>query len=54
MTEYLVLAENITFKNNKLSCINIYDRLSTTKDHVYGAERIRLMEQELSTLGKML
>ena len=29
MAEYLVLAENITFKNNKLSCINIYDRLST-------------------------
>lgn len=29
MAEYLVLAENITFKNNKLSCINIYDRLTT-------------------------
>ena len=29
MTEYLVLAENITFKNNKISCINIYDKLST-------------------------
>ncbi len=28
MAEYLVLAENITFKNNKLSCINIYDRIS--------------------------
>ncbi len=29
MAEYLILAENITFKNNKLSCINIYDKLST-------------------------
>lgn len=29
MAEYLVLAENITFKNNKLTCINIYDKLST-------------------------
>ena len=29
MAEYIVLAENITFKNNKLSCINVYDRLST-------------------------
>lgn len=29
MSEYLVLAENISFKNNKLTCINIYDRLST-------------------------
>lgn len=29
MAEYLVLAENVTFKNNKLTCINIYDRLST-------------------------
>lgn len=29
MAEYLVLAENIFFKNNKLSCFNIYDRLTT-------------------------
>ena len=29
MAEYLILAENITFKNNKISCINIYDKLST-------------------------
>lgn len=29
MAEYLILAENITFKNNRLTCINIYDRLST-------------------------
>ncbi|MBR1776751.1 hypothetical protein IJ750_06750 [bacterium] len=29
MSQYLVLAENITFKNNKLSCINIYDKFST-------------------------
>ena len=29
MAEYLILAENITFKNNKLSCINVYDKLST-------------------------
>ena len=29
MAEYLVLAENISFKNNRLTCINIYDRLST-------------------------
>ena len=28
MSEYLILAENITFKNNKLSCINIYDKFS--------------------------
>ena len=28
MAEYLVLAENIVFKNNRLTCINIYDRLS--------------------------
>jgi len=29
MSEYLVLAENITYKNNKLSCMNIYDTIST-------------------------
>lgn len=29
MAEYLVLAENISFKNNRLTCINIYDKLST-------------------------
>ena len=29
MAEYLVLAENVFFKNNRLSCINIYDRLTT-------------------------
>ncbi len=29
MAEYLVLAENVFFKNNKLSCFNIYDRLTT-------------------------
>lgn len=29
MSEYLVLAENVFFKNNKLSCINIYDKLTT-------------------------
>lgn len=29
MSEYLILAENVIFKNNKLSCINIYDKLST-------------------------
>ena len=29
MTQNLILAENIIFKNNKLSCINIYDRLTT-------------------------
>ena len=28
MAEYLVLAENITIKNNRLTCINIYDKLS--------------------------
>ena len=27
MTEYLLLAENITYKQNKLSCINIYDNI---------------------------
>ena len=29
MSQYLILAENITFKNNRLSCINIYDKFST-------------------------
>ena len=29
MSEYLVLAENVFFKNNKLSCFNIYDKLTT-------------------------
>ncbi len=29
MSQYLVLAENITFKNDKLTCINIYDKLTT-------------------------
>ena len=28
MSEYLILAENISFKNNKLTCINVYDSLS--------------------------
>ena len=29
MAEYLVLAENVIFKNEKLTCINIYDRFTT-------------------------
>ena len=29
MAEYLILAENVTFKNNKLTCINIYDKLTS-------------------------
>ena len=29
MSEYLILAENITFKHGKLSCINIYDKFTT-------------------------
>ena len=29
MAEYLVLAENIIFKNDKLTCINIYDKFTT-------------------------
>jgi len=29
--QYLLLAENITYKNNKLSCINIIDQLMTLK-----------------------
>ena len=29
MAEYLLLAEGVFFKNNKLTCINIYDKLST-------------------------
>ena len=29
MSEYLVLAENIFYKNNKLSCFNIYNQLTT-------------------------
>ena len=28
MAEYLLIAENITYKQHKLSCINIYDRIS--------------------------
>ncbi|MDD3593691.1 MAG: hypothetical protein PHX18_03585 [Candidatus Gastranaerophilales bacterium] len=28
MSEYLIIAENITYKNNKLSCINIFDNFS--------------------------
>ena len=28
MSEYLVLAENISFKNNRLTCINIYDKFT--------------------------
>ena len=29
MAEYLILAENVIYKNNKLTCINTYDRLTT-------------------------
>ena len=29
MAEYLILAENIIFKNDRLTCINIYDRFRT-------------------------
>lgn len=29
MSRYLILAESIIYKNNKLTCINIYDRLTT-------------------------
>lgn len=29
MAEYLFLAENVFFKNGRLSCINIYDKLTT-------------------------
>lgn len=29
--QYLLIAENITYKNNKLSCINIIDQLLTVK-----------------------
>ncbi len=29
MAEYLILGENITFKNGRLSCINILDRFTT-------------------------
>lgn len=29
MAEYLILGENITFKNGKLSCINIFDKFTT-------------------------
>ncbi len=29
MSEYLILAENVTFKNERLTCINIYDKLTT-------------------------
>lgn len=28
MSQYLILAENVIFKNGRLTCINIYDRLS--------------------------
>ena len=29
MSEYLILAENITLTNNRLSCINIYDKFTS-------------------------
>ena len=29
MSEYLILAENVVLKNNRISCINVYDKLST-------------------------
>ena len=29
MSGYLILAENVIFRNNKLTCINMYDKLST-------------------------
>ena len=29
MSEYLILAENVVFKNDRLTCINIYDRFRT-------------------------
>lgn len=29
MSEYLILAENVIFKNDRLTCINIYDRFTT-------------------------
>jgi hypothetical protein len=29
MSEYLILGENITFKNGRLTCINIYDKFTT-------------------------
>jgi hypothetical protein len=29
MAEYLILAENVVFKNGKLTCINIYYKLTT-------------------------
>lgn len=29
MAEYLILAENVVFKNDRLTCINIYDRFTT-------------------------
>ena len=29
MAEYLILGENITFKNGRLSCINIFDKFTT-------------------------
>lgn len=29
MAEYLIIAENVSFKNNKLTCINILDKFTT-------------------------
>jgi len=29
MSEYLILAENVIFKNDRLTCINVYDRFRT-------------------------
>ncbi|MEE3349297.1 MAG: hypothetical protein VZR09_04585 [Candidatus Gastranaerophilaceae bacterium] len=29
MAEYLILAENVVFKNDRLTCINIYDKFTT-------------------------
>lgn len=29
MSEYLILAETVLFKNNKLTCINVYDKFTS-------------------------
>ncbi|MFA6989077.1 MAG: hypothetical protein WC197_03310 [Candidatus Gastranaerophilaceae bacterium] len=31
ISQYLIIAENITYKNNKLSCINIFDQFTAIK-----------------------
>lgn len=40
-------------ENTAKGLASVYDRINTAKDHAFGADRIRLMEKELTTLGKL-